>query len=178
MHPLLEGQLVRLEEVQPKYFSNIIEWRNDSSNNKYLNQPFLLTMELQKKWYDEIYLKDQSQGLFVVVDKENGIPFATMGWTDYDEKLGRCITGRFLVGNKSYRGSQNWKEARRLFDEYLYNKMKVKIVYSHIGIDNIASIRWHEKCGYKMTNSFMFPEAEHINGVQQKEYVKILGSDK
>ena len=46
----LDGKYVYLEEVQPKYFPCIIEWRNNPDNNKFLNQPFKLTMELQTKW--------------------------------------------------------------------------------------------------------------------------------
>lgn len=43
----LEGRYVILEEVQPKYFPYIIELRNNPENNRFLNQPFNLTMELQ-----------------------------------------------------------------------------------------------------------------------------------
>ena len=31
----LEGKYVYLEEVQPKYFPYIIEWRNNPENNKF-----------------------------------------------------------------------------------------------------------------------------------------------
>lgn len=39
---ILEGKLVRLEEISPKYFEKVIEWRNNSGKNKFLNQPFIL----------------------------------------------------------------------------------------------------------------------------------------
>ena len=38
----MEGKLVRLEEISPKYFEKVIEWRNNSGKNKFLNQPFIL----------------------------------------------------------------------------------------------------------------------------------------
>ena len=38
----LEGRYVILEEVQPKYFPYIIEWRNNPENNRFLNQRLIL----------------------------------------------------------------------------------------------------------------------------------------
>lgn len=45
---ILEGKFVRLEEICPKYFAKVIEWRNNPENNRFLNQPFKLTMELEQ----------------------------------------------------------------------------------------------------------------------------------
>ena len=67
---ILEGKFVRLEEICPKYFAKVIEWRNNPENNRFLNQPFKLTMELEEKWYREKYLNDYTQGLLIAVDKE------------------------------------------------------------------------------------------------------------
>lgn len=45
---ILEGKYVRLEEISPKYFEKVIEWRNNPELNKFLNQPFKLTLKLEK----------------------------------------------------------------------------------------------------------------------------------
>lgn len=161
-----------LEEVQPKYFKYIIEWRNNPENNRFLNQPFKLTMELQTKWYEEKYLNDDTQGLFIMVDKENGTPFGTIGWTDYDKDTAICIAGRLLIGNLAYRGSMQWKEAAKLANDYLYETIKVENVYAHVVNENIASIKWHIKWGYKENAKFKYPHEKIINGMQQKEYVR------
>ena len=102
----LEGNTVYLEETAEKYFPYIIAWRNDPLNNRYLNQPFLLDMEKQRAWYRH-YCADPTQGLLVVVDKQNDVPFATMGWTDHDREARLCITGRLLVGDRRYRGKHS-----------------------------------------------------------------------
>ena len=81
----LLGDLVIVQEVQPLYFDKIIEWRNNPEFNKFLNQPYKLTMELQKKWYKK-YLNDFTQGLFVVIDKRTNKAFATIGYTNFDAK--------------------------------------------------------------------------------------------
>ena len=61
----IEGTAIRLEEVEEKHFRYIIDWRNDPENNRYLNQPFHLTMEKQRAWYEH-YLADPTQGLLIV----------------------------------------------------------------------------------------------------------------
>lgn len=168
----LEGKYVYLEEVQPKYFPYIIEWRNNPENNRFLNQPFKLTMELQTKWYEEKYLNDMTQGLFIMIDKENNIPFGTIGWTDYDACERICIAGRLLVGDWLYRGSLHWKEAAKIANDFLYNSLGVEFVYAHVVKENIASIKWHEKWGYTRNLNFKFPKEKIVNNMEQYEYIR------
>ena len=168
----LSGCMVKLEEVSAIYFPYIIAWRNDPVNNQYLNQPFHLNMEKQRAWY-ESYVNDATQGLLVVVDKENDTPFATMGWTDHDVERHRCITGRLLVGDRRYRGSAHFAEATLLFADYVYDTLGVDVCYAHIVCENAASLRYHEKYGFRRNEGEMqFPEERIVNGMEQIEYLR------
>ena len=168
----LNGQMVNLEEVTESYFHYIIAWRNDPVNNQYLNQPFHLNMEKQRAWYEH-YMADITQGLLVVVDKENDTPFATMGWTDHDVEQHRCITGRLLVGDRRYRGSAHFAEATLLFADYVYDTLGVDVCYAHIVRENVASLRYHEKYGFRRNEGEMqFPEERIVNGMEQVEYLR------
>ena len=168
----LSGCMVKLEEVSAIYFPYIITWRNDPVNNRYLNQPFRLDMEKQCAWYEH-YMADDTQGLLVVVDKENDTPFATMGWTDHDVERHRCITGRLLVGDRRYRGSAHFAEATLLFADYVYDTLGVDVCYAHIVCENAASLRYHEKYGFRRNEGEMqFPEERIVNGMEQIEYLR------
>ena len=168
----LNGQIVNLEEVTESYFHYIIAWRNEPVNNRYLNQPFHLNMEKQRAWYEH-YMADDTQGLLVVIDKENDTPFATMGWTDYDAERHRCITGRLLVGDHRYRGSAHFAEATLLFADYVYDTLGVDVCYAHIVCENTASLRYHEKYGFHPNEGEMqFPEERIVNGMEQVEYLR------
>ena len=168
----LNGQIVKLKEVTESYFHYIIAWRNDPVNNRYLNQPFHLDMEKQRAWYER-YMADDTQGLLVVIDKENDTPFATMGWTDYDAERHRCITGRLLVGDHRYRGSAHFAEATLLFADYVYDTLGVDVCYAHIVCENTASLRYHEKYGFHPNEGEMqFPEERIVNGMEQVEYLR------
>lgn len=168
---ILIGEHVILEEINPQYFNKIIEWRNNPENNKFLNQPYELNLELQKKWYEN-YLQDDTQGLFILIDKQNNMPFGTMGWTDLDKDKRICITGRLLIGNLEYRGSLYFKEATELFNDYLYKDCRIKIMYAHVTEENIASIKWHQKWGYNLNNEFEFPQEMVVNGMKQIEFYR------
>ena len=168
----LEGTFTYLVDVEEKYFPYVIEWRNNPENNRFLNQPFLLTMEKQRAWYEH-YMADDTQGLLVVVDKEDNTPFATMGWTAYDAERHRCITGRLLVGDRRYRGSTHFAEATLLFADYVYDTLGVDICYAHIVRENAASLRYHEKYGFHQNEGEMqFPEERIVNGMEQVEYLR------
>ena len=168
----LNGHMVCLNEVTAEYFPYIIAWRNDPVNNQYLNQPFHLDMEKQCAWYEH-YMADITQGLLVVVDKENDTPFATMGWTDHDVQRHRCITGRLLVGDRRYRGSAHFAEATLLFADYVYDTLGVDVCYAHIVCENAASLRYHEKYGFRRNEGEMqFPEERIVNGMEQVEYLR------
>lgn len=170
----IEGNLVILEEVCPKHFVKIIEWRNNPEFNQFLNQPYTLTMELQQKWYEK-YLTDHTQGLFVVIDKKSSQPFATIGYTDYDKDEKVLISGRLLVGNLKFRGSREWAEAVKQTFNYFHHTLGVNVIYSHVVKKNIPSKRWHEKWGFiQNTTEIKYPHELIVNGMEQDEYFKPL----
>ena len=170
---VLEGKYVRLEEFSPKYFEKVIEWRNNPENNKFLNQPFKLTMELEKQWYEEKYLNDMTQGLLIMVDKKNNLPFGTIGWTEKNKNKQICISGRVLVGEYKYRGRKEFLEAALLYNDYLYYGLNIKIMYAHIFQENKDSISWSKNWGFKLNNtSIKFPQELVVNDKRQNEYRK------
>lgn len=170
----IEGEYVIVEDVQPKHFQKIIEWRNNPEFNKFLNQPYKLTMELQQKWYEK-YLTDSTQGLFIITDKRTDKSFATIGYTDFDSVEKVLISGRLLVGELEYRGSKEWAEAIELVFDYYVKKLNVDVIYAHIVKENVASRLWHKKWGFiNNTDKVKYPNELSVNGMEQDEYIKKL----
>lgn len=168
----IEGKYVVVEEVQPKYFEKIIEWRNNPEFNKFLNQPYKLTMELQQKWYEK-YLEDFTQGLYVFIDKSNGKPFGTLGFTDYIKEEKILIEGRALVGELEYRGSKELTEGYLLLNDYLYKNYDIATMYIHVVNDNKKVISLNKRWGYSLNLGVIrFPEELLVNGLVQSEYIR------
>lgn len=169
---LIEGKYVIVEEISPKYFEKVIEWRNNPELNKFLNQPYKLTLELQQKWYEK-YLKDRTQGLFVFIDKTNDKPFGTLGFTDYDDNEKIMIEGRALVGELEYRGTKELTEGYLLVNDYLYKKYDIATMYIHVVDQNKKVISLNKKWGYSLNqNKTRFPEELLVNGLIQSEYIR------
>lgn len=169
----LEGKYVILDELQPKYFEYVIKWRNNPELNRYINQPFVLTMENQTKWYEEKYLKDETQGMMVMVDKETGIPFGTNGWTNYDSEEKVCIHGRAMIGEYEYRATRQMIEGYTLFQDYLYESMNVDVIYIHVVNENKQVISFNKRWGYVINEGdIRYPNELLVNNMQQTEFYR------
>lgn len=169
---IIEGKLTILKEIEPRYFDFIIKWRNDKALNVYINQPFVLTLEKQMKWYENYYLNDNSQMLYVMIDKEKDIPFGTMGYVSYDEIKNICISARLMAGDIRYQGSPYLMEGLLLFFDYLYYGMGIETVYSHVVCDNVSSLRLQKRLGLvKNEGKIYFPERLHDSNLPMVEII-------
>lgn len=168
----LTGISVILDEIQPKYFPYVIQWRNDKELNRYLNQPYVLTMENQTRWYEEKYLKDDTQGFMVMVDKKTGLPFATLGWTDMNLSKRECIMGRLLLGDSSFNNSPSFLEAFFLLGDYLYNLTDT--VFIHVGVENKKALRLNKRFGFvPNTGKIHYPHELTVNGDPNRRQIEL-----
>ena len=178
LEPLrLEGISVVLDEVQPKYFSYVIKWRNNKELNRYLNQPYVLTMENQTRWYEDIYLKDSSQGFMIIIDKSTNIPFGTVGWTDMNTEMRECILGRVILGNSELSGTPAFIESIFLFGDYIYSL--VDIAYVHVGVQNKKALRLNKGLGFQINNGIIrYPHELTVNGDEQRQQIEMYRTKK
>ncbi len=168
---VLEGKYVILHEICPKFFKYIVKWRNDKRLNKYLNQSFELTEEKERDWYDNVYCEDCKQGFLVMVDRNNSIPFGTIGWTDYDAENRRLVEGRILRALPEYKKTRAYEEAYILMGRFFYKY--VDIVYAHVVRENIASIKRHERIGFKVNEEkIVYPHEVKKGELRQYEFIR------
>ncbi len=102
-------------------------------------------MEAETNWYQNSYLQDDTQGLMIFIDKENGTPIATLGGTDMDREKRRCILGRLLLRNPAYRTHAGFFKGA-LLSEYLYQS--VDMMHIHVVKDNRKAIRLNKMFGF------------------------------
>lgn len=171
--PDLIGHKVVLKELSPNYFADVVRWRNDKELNKFLNQPQELTLETEADWYNDCYLRDDTQGLMIFVDRENSIPFATLGWTDMDREKRRCILGRLLLGNPAYRNHAGFLEGFFLLSDYLYQF--VNMMHIHVVKDNRKAIRLNKLLGFtENLGEIQYPHELFVNDLHQREYYRTI----
>lgn len=150
---ILAGSCV-LDEVSPKYFQTIINWRNDIENNIYLNQPFVATIDTQNEWYRK-YLNGGSQILYVMID-QNMKPFGTIGLKqiDLDKKIAEA--GNLLI-IPEYRGSIEMAECLVGFYEAAFNHLDV--LYGSCDKNNTKVLKLNKNFGF-IESEEEFPEQE------------------
>ena len=173
----LEGRGAVLEEINPKHFPYIIQWRNDKELNKFLNQPEELTMEKQTAWYEQCYLKDDTQGFFIIKDKKTGVPFATLGWTDMNQEKKQCVMGRLILGNTLYRNSGAFVESFFLLSDYLY--ALVDKIYIHVSPANKKAVRLNKKFGFiPNEDTWAYPDEMFVQGDKSRPQVEFFRDKK
>ena len=166
----LEGKYVRLETISPKYFSQIVAWRNDESVKRYIVQPFLLTEELEAEWYAN-YLQEPGHLMFVMIAKTGEIPFGTLGYINHDKKRKICIGTHHLIGKEEYRASLEYAEAAILFHDYIFHNLGVEKMVSHIMVDNLRTASLLKKMGFQKNAEPQFPECLRQQGKLLEEYI-------
>lgn len=166
----LKGKFVNLRSINKNDFARLIEWRNNPEINRYLNQPYKLTMELQYKWYKEKYLKSNDI-LFIIIETKNKNRIGTIGINDLDYKKKVGIVGRLLIGKENYKASVELIEANVLFYNYLFYELKLKKLYCHVVNENKKVISFDKKLGFTVTRKTIFPQYCNVNGMKLIEMV-------
>jgi RimJ/RimL family protein N-acetyltransferase len=166
----LKGKFVNLRSINESDFARLIEWRNNPEINRYLNQPYKLTIELQYKWYKKKYL-NSNDILFIVIELKNKKRIGTIGINDVDYKNHTGIAGRLLIGEKEYRGSKELVETNILFYDYLFYILKLKKLYCHVVIENKKVVSFDKKYGFTANRKTIFPQYCNVDGMKLIEMV-------
>ena len=165
----LEGKLITLEEIEPKFFPYVVEWRNDPELNKYIIQPFVLTIEKERDWYENQYLKfgGGGQGFLIGIDRKSGEPFGTVGWNYLDTEKRRCVTLRLLSTEK--KDPMKGFEMSFVLGDYLYQF--VDETFCHISTQNQRALRRTRYSGaVRNDGEIQYPEFLHMNGMDLIEF--------
>jgi RimJ/RimL family protein N-acetyltransferase len=166
----IEGKYSKLKELRPEHFNHIIKWRNDRNVNRFLNQKQPLTYESQKKWYEE-YLKKSDEIMYVMYDKDNCIPFGTIGLSQLDMEERHCLQVRLLVGDAQYLGTKHFVDAYLTFYDYLFYDLGVEKCYTHTVEANRKVISFGKRLGYIENEPAKYPQYLNYSGMNQKEFV-------
>jgi len=131
-----------LEEDLPKFFL----WMNDPLVSKFLSNPFPLSFEQEKEWFQK-YLKEPDKINLAIVDKETDNLIGSIGIHGINYKSGVGTTGT-IIGNRDYWGKGYGTEAKMLFLEFIFHELNLRKIYSEVIGFNERSINYSFRCGY------------------------------
>lgn len=101
----------------------------------------------EKKWIEDTIFHSADIKV-AVCHTSNNLHIGNVYLTDINH-INRNAESHILIGNQNYWGQGLGSEALLQILHYGFNERGLNRVYAHINADNIASIRLHEKCGYK-----------------------------
>jgi len=167
----LNGKLVTMRGINESDFEKIIVWRNDPEINRYLNQPYKLTYEMQTKWYNEKYITTDDI-LFVFIENSSGRQLGTIGVSNIHYDFRRAIAGRLVIGEKEYRASPELLEGNLLFYDFLFYILGLQKVYCHIVKENRKAIALDVRLGFHPnTGKVVYPQYCYVNNEELLEMI-------
>ena len=123
-------------------------WREDVDVlNGIVGKKYFVSQEYEKKWINEAIFDNRSLKLAICLKKTNEhIGNVYLGMIDHMDK--NCTFG-ILLGDKRYWGQGIGTEATLLMLHHAFYELGMVRVSSRQLLTNTASIKLHEKCGFK-----------------------------
>ena len=162
---------VYLRALEPDDYKVSVKWRKDDQIWDMLGGPkYFVSEAYEKKWVEDTIFNSREVKLAVCLlgsDKYIGNVYMT----DINQ-INRSCTSHVLIGDKAYWGQGYAREALMLAIDYMFNERNMHRIQAHVLESNQASLKMHQKCGYKIEGKLS--EAVFKNGKYQDQYVLAL----
>lgn len=135
-----------LSEIKKKDLELLKKWRNNPRILKFNTQYFLLNMEHQKRWFDEIKDKGTKSKMFVFRYRNKTIGVGGLIHLDNKNKNADIA---IILGESKMQGKGFGKKMLQLLVDYGFEKMKLHRIGAEIFEYNIISLKLFEKLNFK-----------------------------
>jgi len=126
---------------------NVLKWRNSDSVRKFFIRREIVTKEDHVNWL--INMVDSGKVVqFIVHDKENNTPFASVYLKDIDREKCEAEYGVF-IGEDTYIGKGFGSEIARLMIQYAFEEEKLNKITLRVLAKNLRARKCYERAGFK-----------------------------
>ena len=166
---------VYLRAFEPDDYKTTIKWRKDDEIWDMLGgTKYFVSEAFEKQWIENTIFNSKDVKLAVCLD-ENDKHIGNVYMTNINE-INRSCVSHVLIGEKEYWGHGYAREALLLAIDYMFNERNIHRIQANVLVSNVASLKMHEKCGYKQEGTLR--EAVYKNGKYQDQYVLALVKNK
>lgn len=141
--PVQKFELKKIKKGDLKY---IIKWRNDPRIIKFNTQFFLLNMEHQKKWFNDVTQKNSTNKMFVFRYGSEIVGIGGLIHCDHENKSADIA---IILGESKIRGRGFGTKALQMLIDYGFKKMKLHRIGADIFEYNKISLKLFEKLDFK-----------------------------
>lgn len=166
---------VYLRAFETDDYKTTIKWRKDDVIWDMLGgTKYFVSEAYEKQWIENTIFNSKDVKLAVCL-VENDKHIGNVYMTNINE-INRSCVSHVLIGEKEYWGHGYAREALLLAIDYMFNERNIHRIQANVLMSNVASLKMHEKCGYKQEGTLR--EAVYKNGKYQDQYVLALVNNK
>lgn len=161
---------VYLRAFEPDDYKTTIQWRRDDRIWDMLGgTKYFVSEAYEKKWVEDTIFHSKDIKLAVCL-VESGRHIGNVYMTNINETSRSCVS-HILIGERDCWGQGYAREALLIAIDYMLNERNMHRIQANVLASNLASLRMHQKCGYKLEGTLR--EAVYKNG--QYQDVCVLG---
>ncbi len=166
---------VYLRAFEPDDYKTTIKWRKDDVIWDMLGgTKYFVSEAYEKQWIENTIFNSKDVKLAVCL-VENDKHIGNVYMTNINE-INRSCVSHVLIGEKDCWRHGYAREALLLAIDYMFNERNIHRIQANVLVSNVASLKMHEKCGYKLEGTLR--EAVYKNGKYQDQYVLALVKNK
>lgn len=164
----MDRKQVYLRAFEPDDYLTSIAWRNDDEIWSQLGGgKYYVSTSYEKKWMEDAIFDNNNIRLAVCLI-EDGRYIGNVSITNINT-ANRSGASNILIGDHSCWGHGIGSEAYKLLLDYAFNERGFHRIEARVLEDNIASIKMHQKCGYRIEGTLR--EAVFKKGRWQNQVV-------
>ncbi len=146
IHLKFPGGYCRPVEMNDAPFIYI--WVNDPDMRPYFNRHFIEMVEEEEEWIKNLHKRKHLNQVWMIC-LDDSTRLGTIGMHNIDLRNGTATTGA-MFGNKEYQSKGIGQKAKMVILAHAFNMLNLRKIYSEVLGFNRRSIRYSERCGYKI----------------------------
>lgn len=159
---------VYLRALEPDDYLVSIKWRNDEEIRSLIGgASFFVSSETERRWVIE-NIENTQKYVFAICKSDDKKYIGNFIIHEIDWRNKSVVTG-IMIGEKNEWNKGYAYEAMLLGLRYVFNEMNMNRVEVLILEKNLASMKLHEKCGFKIEGKLR--KSIYKNGVYQNQYI-------
>ncbi len=147
---------VRVCPLQNNHIEYLRQWRNETTNTRYLRKIGEITPEMQEQWYER-YLKNEDEMCFAIYENEtidNIVGSASL----YNFEGEQAEFGKILIGDEKAHGKNIGYHALKAILDIAFDELQLDRIILECHEHNKAAFRIYEKAGFVVCGSHAFAD--------------------
>lgn len=153
--------MITLRKIEEQDLEKIMNWRMRPDITKWMNTDPVLTLEGQKKWYEQIQTSKDSRYWMIVID---GIDSGIISIVDLDE-INKTVSWGYYIAENEKRSLKNAVSLEMSLYQYLFEVLGLECIYNEALSINKGVIQLHKMCG-----NHVVEEKKELVEKNQKKY--------